>query len=147
VRRLCQNCKQSYEPEQEEIGRVTHIFALESHESYRHIHQLEQQALKQNIGKEVHELGSGEEGIKKLWRPHDGGCNQCHGSGYKGRIGIYEVLAGSPEIQKLIVSNATSAVIQDEAIKEGMITMQVDGLIKALRGETSIQEVLRVTRE
>jgi type IV pilus assembly protein PilB len=82
-----------------------------------------------------------------LWRPHDGGCNNCNHSGYKGRIGIYEVLHTSPAIQKLIVSNDTSENMQLTAIKEGMVTMQLDGFIKALRGETTIEEILRVTSE
>jgi type II secretory ATPase GspE/PulE/Tfp pilus assembly ATPase PilB-like protein len=62
-------------------------------------------------------------------------------------MGIYEVLDNSSEIQKLIVGNATSEVIQNQAMKEGMITMQLDGFIKALRGQTTIEEILRVTVE
>ena len=62
-------------------------------------------------------------------------------------MGIYEVLENTNDIQKLIVGNATSEVIEAQAIKEGMLTMQMDGLIKALRGQTSIEEILRVTRE
>ena len=62
-------------------------------------------------------------------------------------MGIYEVLRVSPTIQSLIVSNSTSETIQNEAIKEGMTTMQLDGLIKAILGMTSIEEILRVTRE
>jgi type II secretory ATPase GspE/PulE/Tfp pilus assembly ATPase PilB-like protein len=62
-------------------------------------------------------------------------------------MGIYEVLPNDNEIQKLIVSNGTSEEIQDEAVKKGMITMQTDGFIKALRGQTSIEEILRVTSE
>ena len=68
-------------------------------------------------------------------------------NGYKGRKGIYEVLGNSSEIQKMIVANSTSEAIQEQAIKEGMLTMQLDGLIKALLGVTSIEEILRVTRE
>ena len=62
-------------------------------------------------------------------------------------MGIYETLANSNEIQKLIVANATSNDIQEQAVREGMMTMQTDGFIKALRGQTSIEEILRVTRE
>ena len=53
----------------------------------------------------------------------------------------------STEIQKLIISNGTSEAIQNEAIKEGMISMQTDGFIKALRGQTTLEEVMRVTSE
>jgi len=62
-------------------------------------------------------------------------------------MGIYEVLNASSDIQKMIVTGATSEQIQDEAVKEGMTTMQLDGLIKAMLGMTTIEEILRVTRE
>ncbi len=62
-------------------------------------------------------------------------------------MGIYEVLGSSAKIQDLIVSNSTSEIIQDQAIKDGMIIMQIDGFIKALRGQTTIEEILRVTAE
>jgi type II secretory ATPase GspE/PulE/Tfp pilus assembly ATPase PilB-like protein len=56
-------------------------------------------------------------------------------------------LHNSNNIQKLITTNATSNQIQEQAISEGMITMQTDGLIKALRGETTIEEVIKATKE
>ncbi len=62
-------------------------------------------------------------------------------------MGIYEVLGNSTDIQKLIVNNSTSNDIQIQAIREGMVTMQLDGFIKALRGLTTIEEVMRVTAE
>ena len=68
-------------------------------------------------------------------------------NGYKGRIGIYEVLTNNEEVQKLIMAHATSSDIQRQAIMNGMMTMQIDGLVKALRGETTIEEVLRVSRD
>ncbi len=57
------------------------------------------------------------------------------------------MLSNSSDVQRLIVANSTSEAIQEQAIKEGMITMQFDGFIKALRGQTSIEEILRVTAE
>ena len=68
-------------------------------------------------------------------------------TGYKGRMGIYEVLANTTDVQKMIVTNSTSEEIQKKAVEEGMVTMQLDGLIKAMLGMTSIEEILRVTRE
>lgn len=147
VRRLCPKCKEEYAPEEVELKQITKMFNL-TEDSYKQINEFETKAAEQNIGKDTKEkLGSDEKGIKLLYKPHEGGCNECNTTGYKGRMGIYEVLAGSEEIQKMIVSNGTSNQIQDQAIKEGMMTMQLDGFIKALRGETSIQEILRVTRE
>jgi type II secretory ATPase GspE/PulE/Tfp pilus assembly ATPase PilB-like protein len=62
-------------------------------------------------------------------------------------MGIYEVLSNSEAIQQLIVSSATSEKLQTQAMADGMLTMQTDGLVKALRGQTSIEEILRVTAE
>jgi type IV pilus assembly protein PilB len=64
--------------------------------------------------------------------------------GYKGRMGVYEVFNISPEIQQLILKRATSAEIQDMAIKQGMVTMREDGYLKALAGRTTLTEVNRV---
>lgn len=75
------------------------------------------------------------------------GCNKCGGEGYKGRVGIYEVLEVSESIQRLISSNATADEINKLARKEGMFSMFEDGLIKAMTGVTTIEEVLRVTEE
>lgn len=75
------------------------------------------------------------------------GCNECGVTGYIGRMGIHEVLEVTETIQKLIVTHATSEDIQQAGIKEGMLTMQQDGFLKALRGVTTVEEILRVTRE
>ena len=75
------------------------------------------------------------------------GCSKCDGTGYLGRMGIYEVLEVNDEIGKLIVSHATTEEIQRVAIDNGMITMQQDGFLKCLEGITTAEEVLRVTRE
>jgi type II secretory ATPase GspE/PulE/Tfp pilus assembly ATPase PilB-like protein len=93
------------------------------------------------------ELSTRDNGIGRLFNAHEDGCENCNHTGYRGRIGIYEVLSNSEAIQKEIVTNGTSEVIEALATKEGMVTMQVDGLVKALRGETTISEVLRVTAQ
>ena len=67
--------------------------------------------------------------------------------GYRGRIGLHEVLIMSETIKNLVMANATSDDVEKQAKKEGMITMFEDGLIKAVQGITSIEEVLRVTKE
>lgn len=67
--------------------------------------------------------------------------------GYKGRLGIFEVLFVSEPIKKLITSQGSSDDIQKQAVKEGMLTMLEDGFIKAARGVTTIEEILRVTKE
>ncbi|OGH85411.1 MAG: hypothetical protein A2294_00905 [Candidatus Magasanikbacteria bacterium RIFOXYB2_FULL_38_10] len=73
------------------------------------------------------------------------GCEACNGLGYKGRIGIYELLEMNKEIEALILKNDVSGYAMEEvAIKNGMITMAQDGLLKALQGITSVEEVFRV---
>ncbi len=74
------------------------------------------------------------------------GCKICHNTGYSGRIGLYEVLEISKEIKKLIAEKKDSDVILQRAVAEGMITMMDDGLEKVVKGVTSIEEVLRVTK-
>jgi type IV pilus assembly protein PilB len=75
------------------------------------------------------------------------GCETCNGVGYQGRMGIYEVLEVDESISKMIVGHATADDIQMAAIRGGMLTMQQDGFVKALMGKTTIEEILRVTRE
>jgi type IV pilus assembly protein PilB len=81
-----------------------------------------------------------------LYKPGPG-CDNCGGVGYQGRMGIYEVLEVTESLQKMIVGHATADDIQIQAIREGMRSMQQDGFVKALMGKTTIEEVLRVTRE
>lgn len=73
------------------------------------------------------------------------GCPQCEGKGYKGRIGIYEVLPMSDLIEELTLKKASATDIQQAAQKEGMVTMYQDGLIKVTNGITTLDEVLRET--
>lgn len=75
------------------------------------------------------------------------GCAVCHKTGYLGRIGIFEVMEISEIIKKLIVEKSDSSIIRKEAISEGMATMQEDGLIKVSEGITTIEEVIRSTKE
>ena len=87
-------------------------------------------------------------GIKKNIRLYQGkGCTVCHSTGYMGRIGIFEVMEISERIRKLIVEKADSDMIRKEAIAEGMATMQEDGLLKVSEGITTIEEVIRSTKE
>ncbi len=75
------------------------------------------------------------------------GCVKCNGIGYKGRVGLYEVFRMNNELRKLILSGASTLDIQDAAMKNGMITLEQAGIIKALRGETTLEEVYRVSRK
>jgi len=72
------------------------------------------------------------------------GCEECSSSGYKGRIGVFEVLFMSERIRELALNRASTDEIQKQAIKEGMILMIEDGLNKVASGLTTIEEILRV---
>ncbi len=146
VRRLARQSRISYNPSSEEIDAVLALFGLKKGESFAHIHELEKQAAAAGIGGDA-PLSTDEDGIKTLWKANEEDNDDGAHSGYKGRVGIYEVLGNTLAVQKLIMAGATSNEIQTQAIEDGMMTMQLDGVIKALRGETTIEEVLRVTRE
>ena len=75
------------------------------------------------------------------------GCDSCGGIGYKGRQAIIEFLPMSNAIGKLIMARKESGEIQQQAIEEGMLTIYEDGLLKAIEGVTTLDEVLRVTSE
>jgi len=152
VRRLCVDCRESFTPDVATLKQISEIFDTGNSAVINHIHELEKQALDGGIGKtstgksaKTDSLSTTPSKITKLWKVHDTGCESCNQTGYKGRVGIYEVLSNSQDVQKLIVANATSGDIQNQAVKEGMVTMQLDGFVKALRGQTSIEEILRVT--
>ena len=156
VRRLCPECKETYVPDETQLKQLAKAFKFEGAESMKRLHELEQQALEDGVGKlvkggrkevDTSELSTTPSSIKRLYKAHDDGCAACNHTGYHGRLGIYEVLKNSESVQKLIVGNSTSDIIQNQAIQEGMLTMQIDGFIKALRGETTVEEVLRVTVE
>jgi len=75
------------------------------------------------------------------------GCEKCHNSGYSGRIGVFEILEMNDRISEIILKQPSENVLLKEARRQGMITMKQDGILKALEGITSIEEVLRVAEE
>ncbi len=78
---------------------------------------------------------------------HPVGCDRCGGEGYRGRVGIFEVLEMGAEMRKLVSRSATTEEVDEQARKDGMVSMIADGLGKAATGVTTIEEVLRVTKE
>ncbi len=121
VRILCPDCKESYEPAEETANSLKEILSLISPKA------------KMDIPKE----------IQTLWRAK--GCAKCNGTGYKGRIGIFEVLTMSEPIIQKITALSSENDIMKEALEEGMVTMAQDGILKAVLGTTSLDEVWRVT--
>ncbi|MFO7973018.1 MAG: type II secretion system ATPase GspE [Candidatus Hydrogenedentota bacterium] len=93
------------------------------------------------------ELGLREEDARGLTAWRGTGCEICQQRGYYGRIGIFELLVLSPQIQDLTLKGVDSNVIKREAVKEGMRTLRADGAAKVRVGISTIEEVLRVTRD
>jgi type IV pilus assembly protein PilB len=75
------------------------------------------------------------------------GCEECDKIGYKGRVGIYEILEITPNIKKMIIEWASATIINDVAIDDGMTSLEQDGILKALNGKTSLAEVYAAAKE
>ncbi len=75
------------------------------------------------------------------------GCEQCGHTGYKGRMAIFEVLPMEPNLQEMVFKETPAYKVYEEGLKMGMINMKQDGIIKVLRGETTMEEIARVTSE
>lgn len=149
VRRLCTKCREKYKPDAAKVTEIKNSLHLSGTSVSGHLHELEAQAKKEGVGSDTNTkptLSTTANKINHLWKAHAGGCVECHHIGYKGLVGIFEVLSVSPEMQKLIMSGSSQGVIQKHSLSMGMVPLQLDGLVKALRGITSIEEVIRVTR-
>lgn len=138
VRRLSKDQTEKYEPAAEELKQIEKAFGISGRSDWQRVMKLVNEA------QAAFKMEKTPEPV--FWRGKAGKDGDTDAS-YKGRMGIYEVLPNTTSTQKLIMSNGTSEQIQNQAIEEGMVTMQLDGLIKALCGMTNIQEILRVTRE
>ncbi len=123
VRRLCTECIETYHPKQEEFNYIIQDYGE----------------------KPFQELGVDYNTNFKLHRSI--GCETCNGSGYKGRMGIHELIEGTPEIKILIKRQATSQDLAKQAIKDGMTTLKQDGVHKVFEGTSDMREVRRVCIE
>ncbi|MEQ8215339.1 MAG: ATPase, T2SS/T4P/T4SS family, partial [Smithellaceae bacterium] len=120
VRTLCKQCKESYHPAPEEYEEIAEAYGRE-------------EFAKLNIPYDDNFV---------LYRPK--GCDACDKTGYKGRMGIHELLVGSDEIKRLVQKHSTVEVLREQAMQEGMTTLLQDGIIKSLQGLTDFTQVRRV---
>jgi len=135
VRRLCPDCRQGYILDKEILDSLQGKLDLE-----RVLNLARQSNVLDNSQK-------GKEDWSEITFYRPVGCPRCRQEGYKGRIGIFEVLEVSETISQMISKRATNDEIENQAKEEGMVKMIEDGLIKAMQGITSIEEILRVTKE
>ncbi len=90
-------------------------------------------------------LGVEAEASARLWRGK--GCDECRGTGYRGRMGIYELFPITEDVRSLVLRRAPNHELRRHAIQAGMTTLRLDGWAKARQGLTTIEEILRVTQE
>ncbi len=133
VRRLCEHCREVFTLDEPAVKELTKLVDADTVTRLFEEHKIvlkpeEKQLAAMSFFKSV-------------------GCSRCGDSGYKGRVGIYEVLEIDDGMEELINNRATAQEMHTYAREHGMITMLQDGIVKAKRGDTTIEEVLRVTRE
>ncbi|WP_051327844.1 ATPase, T2SS/T4P/T4SS family [Desulfatirhabdium butyrativorans] len=120
VRTLCRQCKQAYHPDAAEFQEIVDEYGREDFQKTGIVYSPD----------------------LVLYRPN--GCEACSGSGYKGRMGIHELMEGTKEIKRLIKIKAPTEELLERAKSEGMSTLKQDGILKVLQGLTDIREVRRV---
>jgi type IV pilus assembly protein PilB len=135
VRKLCSECRVAYTLTDKEIKTLKNSTDLDSVLAF----------LKEN--KDLNKIIKSSDDWSNVKFYKTKGCEQCNNEGYHGRVGIFEVLDVDTDIEKLIVESASTETIEKKAIEKGMNTMIEDGFFKAVQGTTSIEEVLRVTKE
>ncbi len=144
VRQLCQECRERYELNHEERQHLEESFGMTAPAARKRLNDLEKSAAPAIFG-DVKQISSTPQGVTHLWRPSESGCDACDHSGYKGRIAIVEVLKNSDGLHKALLSKepASARTVQSLLVKEGFVPMGLDGLVKALRGQTTVAEVLK----
>lgn len=135
VRKLCPECKTEYALTDKEIRTLKNSIDLDGVLKYLNDNK--------DPNKKGKAISNGSD--VKFYKPK--GCEQCGNEGYHGRVGIFEVLDVNEDIEKMIVESASTESIERKAKEGGMSTMIEDGFLKASQGITSIEEVLRVTKE
>jgi type IV pilus assembly protein PilB len=144
VRRLCPDCRERYALTNEEREHLEQSFGITTPSARKRVYELERAAAPAIFG-DVKQLNSTPAYITHLWRAKEGGCQTCDHSGYHGRIAIVEILKNTEALHKMLLGKDTvsAAALQTAALRDGFVPMGLDGLVKALRGETAVQEVLR----
>lgn len=125
VRKVCESCKEQYDPSPEDEELLRDIL---------------RDAVKND--KPIHEYGLSENQEIKLTRGK--GCEKCNGTGYKGRIGIFEAIITDDLIEEILNKSPTEQEVRRIAQKQGLLNMREDGVIKILKGITSLDEVRKV---
>lgn len=132
VRGICKDCQEEYKLDDATVETISKYFHLE-----KLVPILVKEGLAPAKTKSIQEV--------KFFKGK--GCDKCNNSGYKGRLGLHEVLEVTPTVAQMIMEHKSAQEIQDLAEKEGMTLMWQDGFIKAIKGITTIDEIIRVSKE
>ncbi len=134
VRRICEDCKTDYEPPMEVQQKIRDILELVKNNKTIMTKDPEIAKTMKILDKDKVVLYKGQ------------GCDVCGQSGYKGRIGIFELLEMTDKIAHLTVENSPATVIEKQAVEDGMLRLLEDGYLRAIEGATTIEEVMRVAK-
>ncbi len=138
---LCPNCKRSYQPEEKELQHLAHEYIKDMLPP-----EFTEEEQQPYINQQIEEWRSNfanQRGNFTLYKPT--GCNECNDSGYRGRIGLHELLMGTPKIKHMILSRTPAAEIHFEALNTGMRTLKQDGIEKILQGYLDLPNVRAVS--
>ncbi|MDD2516266.1 MAG: GspE/PulE family protein [Candidatus Gracilibacteria bacterium] len=130
IRRLCKHCKKEIRPEELDENMQKMI--------KKAIARTPKDELLSRVGEEI---------LKNPIFYTAVGCPECQNVGYKGRVGMYEVLEITPKVKHMILKGNSGIEINDAAIEDGMISLEQDGIMKALNGHTSLEEVYEAAKE
>jgi len=153
-RRICKHCIEAYPITPEVLRNITETMqGVKDFDLVGYINRViaSKQSVQTTNGQEeplvMKAPETGADGTPLIYLYRGKGCDRCGGTGYSGRIGIFEVLDVTERISRMIMENVTDNDIKKVAVEQGMITMIQDGYLKALEGITTIEEVLRVSKE
>jgi type IV pilus assembly protein PilB len=129
VRKICSNCRESALPDAPTLA------ALKAHPDFEaNVRALQMQGA----------LGKGNEPLAGIRVFKGNGCGYCHGTGFRGRVGVFELIETSDDLRKMIMERKDAAAVRAAAVGCGMKTLFQDGLTKAFLGQTTVEEVFRV---
>ena len=135
VRVICENCKTKLDPPPQMVDDIKMVLGNLISEKHTKLSEQEEKDLDEVKGKSKFKLFKGK------------GCDKCGDSGYKGRIAIFEVMSVNEKIGRLILERAPAGKIEEQAVEDGMVRLIQDGYLKVLEGITTIEEILRVSRD
>jgi len=146
VRRICSRCRVKYVPDTVELAGAK-VSATTTFRELRFTEEALQNAKARAIPDAVAQLKdiNLDSCIGDLPFFKGKGCDECNGTGLKGRQGLYEVMFMTPNLRKLILMNVGAQDIRDAAIEEGMLTLRMDGWLKVMKGITTLEQVIRET--